>query len=639
MSSGRIRRSQLVTPFGVGAMSVLVNGTTVITAGLDHWYDSGDQQELYLDEFVVDEWRLQERLKVKQLRLPPDYRASGGSSRSNARMSVPALRFPQWSFCIYCKRLEDSPLSMAQPVRCPDAKHEGKKLRPAMAQVPFVAICEKGHLDDFPWRAWVHRSLSPSCTGTLRLMSRGGGTLAGQVIRCEACRDERSLEGVTTASRQEGNEGTHLSRQLSREGEYLCSGSRPWVADEGAGCGSHLRGALRGAGNVYFPKVESSIFVPRQQGGASEAVLDMLRRPDVQTKVTLIASFVTPVPVKTLREHLPYELLAPFSDADLEAGLRELVGTEPEPQGHPDDGEEMTAEAQWRRPEYELLRATPSHPDLTVTNPGIPPVMQEHLSRVRRVETLRETRVLRGFTRVRDGILRLSTGKALLRRRPLPPAHDWLPAYVVKGEGIYLELDQAALAVWEARADVQQRSTKIETKFREVQQARGLAPRSITARFVLLHTLAHLLINELVYSCGYSSASLRERLYVSVEPEREMAGILIYTAAGDSEGTMGGLVRMARPEHLAAVLYAAISKARWCSTDPVCMELGEAGQGPESCNMAACHGCALLPETSCEAFNSFLDRGMVIGTFDRADLGFFGSSLGAEEARVSVPGV
>ncbi len=102
-----------------------------------------------------------------------------------------------------------------------------------------------------------------------------------------------------------------------------------------------------------------------------------------------------------------------------------------------------------------------------------------------------------------------------------------------------------------------------------------------------------------------------------------MAGLLIYTAAGDSEGTMGGLVRMARPGNLRPMLATAVSNARWCSTDPVCMDAGEHGQGPDSCNLAACHGCALLPETSCEEFNRFLDRGLVIGTFTDPHLGFF----------------
>lgn len=234
---------------------------------------------------------------------------------------------------------------------------------------------------------------------------------------------------------------------------------------------------------------------------------------------------------------------------------------------------------------------------------------------------------MRGFTRVRDDVLKLSTGKALLRRQPLPAVQDWLPAYVVKGEGIYFELDSNRLAAWEARAEVQARAQKIADHYDQIAAQRGLQDRALTPRFVLLHTLAHLLINELVFVCGYSSASLRERLYVSSSGEREMAGLLIYTAAGDSEGTMGGLVRMARPDNLRSVFASAISNARWCSTDPVCMDSGEKGQGPDSCNLAACHGCGLLPETSCEEFNRFLDRGLVIGTFDDPALGYFSNYL------------
>ena len=169
------------------------------------------------------------------------------------------------------------------------------------------------------------------------------------------------------------------------------------------------------------------------------------------------------------------------------------------------------------------------------------------------------------------------------------------------------------------------RADKITQHYGQVASKRGLENRTLSPRFVLLHTLGHLLINKLVFECGYSSASLRERLYVSTTPGRAMAGLLIYTAAGDSEGTMGGLVRMARPDNVRAVFASALNDARWCSTDPVCMDAGEKGHGPESCNLAACHGCALIPETSCEEFNRFLDRGLVIGTFERPDLGYFSS--------------
>lgn len=638
MSTGWVRRAQLVSPFGVGAMSILVNGTSVITAGLDHWYATDDPSNLYPDEYIVNEWRLQERLRVKEFRLPPEHRIprQGRSGQRNVNLAVPVLRFPTWSFCRFCKRLEPSPLSLSQPARCPDPVHRSEegtgnhRKAPVMSQVPFVAICERGHLDDFPWSQWVHRELAPSCRGVLRLVSRGGGTLAGQVVTCSACERERPLEGVTAPTRHGEHESTVLTRQLCQEGEFPCRGSRPWVADPGSGCGFPLRAALRGAGNVYFPLVESSIFLPRRQGGARAEVLDILRRADVQPIIQLLHELLPTVTAAQIRSKVKPELLQPFSDKELDAGLAELFSSGPAPEPAPaDDGDELTGSAEWRRPEYNILRTSLEHPDLKVNDPGVPPDLATTVAAVRRIEVLRETRVLRGFTRVRHESLRLSEGKALLRRQPLPPNQDWLPAYVVRGEGIYLELHPTALARWEANPEVQARAGRMAARFGPVQQARGLRHSDVSARFVLLHTLAHLLINELVYTCGYSSAALRERLYVSTKPSHEMAGMLIYTAAGDSEGTMGGLVRMGQPHNLSPVVTAAIAKARWCSTDPVCMELGEAGQGPNSCNMAACHGCALVPETSCEEFNHFLDRGLVTGTFDRPNLGYFSSMLEA----------
>ena len=126
-------------------------------------------------------------------------------------------------------------------------------------------------------------------------------------------------------------------------------------------------------------------------------------------------------------------------------------------------------------------------------------------------------------------------------------------------------------------------------------------------------------MNELIYESGYSSASLRERLYVSTE-KNAMAGLLIYTAAGDSEGTLGGLVRMGRADNFDRVVQSALNKASWCSADPVCMEIGgEQGQGPDNANLSACHNCALVPETACEQFNRFLDRGLLVGDISSSE--------------------
>jgi hypothetical protein len=636
MTSGSIRRAQLVSPFGVGAMSVLVDGTSVITGGLDHWFPK-DNTDLALEDFTVHDWRLEARLSVKEFRLPPDWRSGSGEDHRNARLSVPALRFPRYAFCMYCKRLKQVPLSFQDIVRCEDPAHAGGKGKgPRMSQVPFVALCEDGHVDDFPFREWVHHSKDTKCTGTLRLFSTGGGGLEGQVVRCgydaknkrderQGCGASRSLMGITMGGRKDdaGEESTVLTQDLQgRSNPYLCTGARPWLHELDGPCDKSVRGALRAAGNVYFPRVESSIFLPQKVGAVSGAMRELLRRADVEPAINAVHAFAgAAATAGQIRNLIPAELFDSYSDEELLAAYRDRFGIG---EGMPEDGDHESDDLDiWRYPEFKMIRETPQDDELRASDPGVHVALTGHIERVRSVTVLRETRALRGFTRGRDGELKVPVGKALLRRRPLPPDRDWLPAYVVKGEGIYFELDPDRLAAWEARGEVQARADRIANRYGQVITDRGGRPRDISPRAVMLHTLAHLLINELIFTCGYSSASLRERLYVSREGGRDMAGLLIYTAAGDSEGTMGGLVRMARQGHLKPVFASALSDARWCSTDPVCMDAGEKGQGPDSCNLAACHGCALLPETSCEEFNRFLDRGLVIGTFDEPSLGYF----------------
>jgi hypothetical protein len=358
-------------------------------------------------------------------------------------------------------------------------------------------------------------------------------------------------------------------------------------------------------------------------------VLEALRRHDVHAVAQVFHEVAPPVTAARLKARANLNLiLRDFTDAELDAGIVEVFGPDTPMSGHSDDEdggdhEELTGNTAWRIPEYRLLRETPTHPDLAATDPGVPTGLDAVISRVRRVEVLRETRALRGFTRLRDQPLRLSEGKALLRRQPLPPNLDWLPAYEVRGEGIFLELDAAAVGAWSSRPKVARRAGLLGHAYERSRERSGAAERNISPAFVAIHTLAHVLINELIFTCGYGSASLRERLYVTHEQGKEMLGVLIYTAAGDADGTMGGLARMALPANLGPVMTTALQRATWCSTDPVCMELGEAGQGPGSCNLAACHACGLLPETSCEEFNQFLDRGLLVGTLLDRDTGLF----------------
>ena len=252
-------------------------------------------------------------------------------------------------------------------------------------------------------------------------------------------------------------------------------------------------------------------------------------------------------------------------------------------------------------------------------------ISSEVFSKINLVERLRETRVLAGFNRVfpeQTPDAEKRTAQLWLRR---PHRQEsWLPGYCVFGEGLFFKLSEPRSPNGNSGRRSSRRVDKLRAFYATAQTRRNLRDRDLSARFVLVHTLAHVLINQLTFECGYSSAALKERLYVSTEHGREQAAVLIYTAAGDAEGTMGGLVRMGKPDYLEDVVDAALRGASWCASDPVCMEIGSgSGQGPDSCNLAACHSCGLVPETACEEFNRFLDRGVLVGTLDKPSLGFF----------------
>jgi Domain of unknown function (DUF1998) len=606
-------------------MVLLQDGISVISAGLDHWYKRQDgtraSQEVDITDFRVEEWRLQQRLGVDHFRLPPDFREAKDPV-PNKTLYVPCLRFPQWHFCPGCKRLEKLPLpNRARRVPCPEC--EGKQRRWSLVQVPFVALCDRGHIQDFPWREWVHRSVQPECRQSLRLVATGGSTLSAEKVRCD-CGANRSLAQITEANPNRSE--TVLSKQLDQDGiEYPCQGQRPWLGtEEGEECKRPLRGSLRSASNVYYADVRSAIYLPRGTPEVPSDLMDLLDAPPLSVLRTVLLSSGETMAPPTLRELYP-DLLLPFTDMQIESALRLVLsqkGTEFEDRAVASDDEETA----FRRAEFEVLRRERLENQLVIETRTIDSYdteLRKYFSRIMLVTKLRETRALAGFTRVfPENEMTLQERRAMLRNTGRREK-NWIPAYVVYGEGIFLEFNEISLQEWERRADVMSRMAPMIERYQPLQERRRLRRRPIGPRFVLLHTLAHLIMNRLTFECGYSSASLRERLYVSEDQDAPMAGLLLYTAAGDAEGTMGGLVRMGKPGYLEPVFQQALLEALWCSTDPVCMEMGNSGgQGPDSCNLAACHNCALVPETACEEFNRFLDRGVVVGEPGNRTLGY-----------------
>ena len=285
----------------------------------------------------------------------------------------------------------------------------------------------------------------------------------------------------------------------------------------------------------------------------------------------------------------------------------------------------MTAltEEDFRRQEYEILSSgsgTPLDELFTEQSDGANyGWLARYVRRVGLVRKLRETRVLVGFSRL---LPRTECGEEGVQSLAIDPDMRWLPAIEVRGEGIFVELRQDTIDRWLTQVATLQRTADLIREYNLRRAVRQLAVRNVDARFMMLHTLAHAVIKELTFSCGYGSAALRERLYCDLEdPDRPMSGFLVYTA-GDSEGTLGGLVAQAQPGRFERMVGDALRHSSWCSNDPVCME--SSGSGSFSSNLAACHGCVLLPETSCEEGNRLLDRGLLVGTVEEPGIGLFG---------------
>jgi len=288
--------------------------------------------------------------------------------------------------------------------------------------------------------------------------------------------------------------------------------------------------------------------------------------------------------------------------------------------------ETFVATEDLKRPEWEVLTSSTPPTDWPQFMSRPEPAPATYVGKIGGVlllERLREVNALIGYTRVEAPEESTQPDE----RAPMAPLSrgrpDWIPACEVHGEGIFVRFDEHAVASWESLASVKRRSERLEAGHRGWRNARGLAPDQgyPGIRYAMLHTFAHLLIRELSLECGYNAASIRERIYASSDPNSPMAGVLIYTAAADSDGTLGGLVELGKSENLGRLIEQALDRASICSSDPLCSEHDPGVD--RSLHVASCHGCTFVSETSCERGNRYLDRALLVNTFECNAAAFF----------------
>ncbi|WP_418117929.1 DrmB family protein [Variovorax sp. 350MFTsu5.1] len=631
MGSKQIRTGQLIAPFGPGSLYTDRQGIPHVVGGLDHWYKTWSETQGLQDceeplEFEVFEPRLAELLKIERFRTPPDYRIPlrHQDPPPNASLKIPALRFPRW----YRNTRSGELRRFNLDTRILERPGDGSRWQP----VRFIAVCQHGHLCEFPWKAWIDCQCPDD--GSLELTDRGGSELSSIVVKCTSCPPGsvgsrgRPLSGTTVKPDQTKGEKSEFEKAGIR-----CPAEHPWLGEgaHDALCAEPLIGALINQTNIYFPRTISAISLP-DLAEQDDAVIDIRQVLDSLPNISALKT------LWKLKEFDAVVLVASKSLADLQI-LHEpdkvKLALDSLFSGAKDQTQSVAAMPvqpetevmRFRRAEFDILREEIDDPRrsprMRVRKSVVPADLSAWIGRVGLVERLCETRAFYGFDRIEPSRSPLSdlptSALRQLFREPPKGSEQWLPAVQVYGEGIYLELKEEQIAAWQ-HANAGWLDTRLSPEFvQRLEEScwalRPLIPggRDWASRFLLVHSLAHLLISQLVFECGYSTAALRERLFVSSDPAAPMAGMLIYTASGDSEGTLGGLVRMGQPELLGPVFQRALTRAVWCSADPVCSEdLG--GQGSRLANLAACHACALLPETSCETINQGLDRGMLVGT-------------------------
>lgn len=606
MRVGELRPNQLLHTYGVGAVADLPN-LSVIVMGLEEW--DLTRAPILTENRLLAAVRHKLGPQVQTLRTPPYIPEEPGDPFGEwARVGVPVAVFPRYLRCtdLGCNRLGSIESGLFDLVENAYAPHkvryvhpcrdEGKR-RPLAVPARFVLACTRhGHLDDFPWSYYVHRGWTPEGgEHSLRLVERGtGGEAANVFVHC-SCGKSRSM-----------------AEAIGQEGEKnlpACRGRHPHLGafEE---CGLPTRTLALGATNGWFAMKMQVFSLPKADEELAHLVVEHWESLEV----------VASLEEAKAKRVLPTQRCWPELEKHGVDAVWKAIRRRAE--RHPGSGE----------PEEELDLAGPEWaaftrdedielPDFTTRRVSTPPREHSWLERVTLVPRLREVSALYGFTRI-DAPEWEATRTDDRRRAPLSrTAPEWVPCAEMRGEGIFLRFSEKRVAEWEQLPEVREREKILREAHEKWRAARRLEPGQWPGiRYLMLHTFAHVLIREFALESGYSATGISERVYAR-SGEDPMAGVLLYTAAPDSEGTLGGLVSLGHPDRLGPLIRQALDAARLCSSDPLCSEHDPRDHG--RLYGAACHACLFAAETSCERGNHYLDRALVVETLIGGDYGFF----------------
>jgi hypothetical protein len=605
--NGQIRRGQIINVFGPGALMDLPHHAAIV-GGLDTWNWGGDDRKR-----KIIEPRLLSKVEFA-LQRPglTMYEPPADSQDPDAPPSgVTVYRFPEWFTAQYPmkgpKKQRTRPLVHRRNLitqtkwQGPDRKNYD------VVPIRFVQACPNGHISDIDWYAFVHGAggeVTEPCRRDLFVDEWGtSGDLSEVEIRCDCGKTKQLIKAL--------EDKTALS---------WCRGRRPWLGGGNSepncrdpkGQPTFNRLLNRSASNAWFPQVLSVISIPDEDEKLRGAV-EKIWEDHLQ--------YVDSI------DNLPGERKRAKVAAALEGYSNEAVWAEIERRR---GGSSSAPSKAIKQAEIETLLGSPD--EIGRANIDgifyarrwrpVPPLdaIWNKIDRVVLIHRLREVVSLIGFTRFEpatndiDGELAIGVNRAALADEV-----RWVPAVENRGEGVFISFKSEEVRAWRQRSEVSKRELELAEGFKLwKKQYPNSKAQFVGAPYMMLHSLAHLLITEVSLECGYSSSAIRERVYAGDAGY----GILLYTGSPDSEGTLGGLVEIGRKidQHLRN----AIELGRLCSNDPVCAQHSAKQLLEERFLLgAACHGCLLISETSCERFNQYLDRSLVVATVGAGGAEFF----------------
>lgn len=602
---GEVRPSQTLTTFGIGSLIDLPN-MSVIVMGLDDWpivhsSEIGEERLIRSAQDILG-------TQVKRFLTPPKGPETPGSQTNwfdEARLiGVPVAPFPRWLVCVKCRLLAPLSSSLFDPKVVPYRRDKASYVHncntqgklPTAIPARFMVTCKHGHLDDFPWVEFVHRGPT-ACVSSLYLHEFGpSGEMADVQVSCDCGVKRRMAEVV----------GPTRSGMLPP-----CRGRRPHLRDfDPEGCDeTNVRPIALGSSYLWFPVFISALSVPQARDDLGRLIEENWVVLEKATSIEVLKAFRM---IGELRE------LNKYSDESVWDAIQKKITESPKEVDDPND---------LKTPEWKVF----SNPKEDRFNKNFklktvkpPEGFSKQFEKIVLVEKLREVRALVGFSRMlsprefdKAADLPMENRAKLSRKAPI-----WLPASETRGEGIFFHFAEEPLQKWVKKHEV------YESEFRRGHEAwrksKNLDPEIgyPGIRFVLLHTFAHAIIRQLAIECGYTSSSITERIYHRDSKEGDpMAGVLIYTAAPDSEGTLGGLCEQGSPAELGRHIRRALEKIAFCAGDPLCSE--HKIEDDDKLHGSSCHACSFLPETSCERGNKYLDRSVLVPTLELSELAYF----------------